>query len=729
MAFLGRSRKEDLRMLGLVPSDNLKIIELKDLITNSDRYDEDIVKDMLSVIVEERTATEKQKAAELEEKQKAVVVAQQREREFELEKMKIQLEMQKLSQAPVTSQQLEHPKLELNRIILRFNSKEDEMGLYLTIFEHQVKFLNIPEETWTAYLIGSLPPDIAQLIATEDEDDAQNYEKVKEMLLKRFRVTGDRFRQYFSQQKKNPDSTWQDFYFKLSSYFEDKRNTPANIKEHFLDIWANLNDPLELAEKLDAYDNLRPGMKSNTNQTFKKKEFRKPFLIKKSQPVGGSHANHSSGPSKTVPRSPSLKNEGRNPIQCYGCGTPGVVKSKCPKCTRANEMETAVNCMTLFNLYPTSMIVLKIFGEKIAVCTDTGASHTIAGEKMFKFLQEHDVTFTNKRISFMMADGIRQTIMALSTVVNLYIEGKVIPTEFLVLPDAKGNKTLLGLDFLNAAGIVLDVQGGKWHFSENPRKQYKFFEKTEDITLSAFELREDEGKNLSPEQARKINILLDRNEACFQPGGEPTPYIEHRIDTGDYLPIATSPYRMNPVKKEVLRKQIEELLRQNVIEECESPYAAPVVLVHKPNGKVCLCVDYRKLNSVMKVDAYPLPRMDDLLNEATPTTFIYRKYCKPGDKVWVTIHSISYNNRSRKFMPKREGPYLILTLRSPVTYEIANPDQTLGTYHVSALKDYQEPDTERNTGFVAPLRKRGRPKKKLSPGSEPRRERNQRGSL
>ncbi|GFW81336.1 retrovirus-related Pol polyprotein from transposon 17.6 [Trichonephila clavipes] len=79
---------------------------------------------------------------------------------------------------------------------------------------------------------------------------------------------------------------------------------------------------------------------------------------------------------------------------------------------------------------------------------------------------------------------------------------------------------------------------------------------------------------------------------------------------------------MNPVKKEVLREQIEELLRQNVIEECESPYAAPMVLVLKSNGKVRLCVDYRKLNLVTKVDAYPLPRMDDLLNEATPTSFM-----------------------------------------------------------------------------------------------------------
>ncbi|GFW29747.1 retrovirus-related Pol polyprotein from transposon 297 [Trichonephila clavipes] len=486
---------------------------------------------MLTVIVEERTTTEKQKAAELEEKQKAVVVAQQREREFELEKMKIQLEMQKLSQAPVTSQQLENPKLELNRIIPRFNSKEHEMGLYLTIFERQAKFLNIPEKTWTAYLIGSLPPDIAQLIAREDEDDAQNYEK-----------------------KKNPDSTWRDFYFELSSYFEGwikelkittfdqlnsliiadqiKRKTPANIKEHFLDIWVDLNDPLELAEKLDAYDNLRPGMKSKSNQTFKKKEeFRKPFSLKKNQPVGGSHEYHSSGNSRTVHRFPGYKTEGRNPIRCYGCGTPGVIKSKCPKCTRANEMETSVNCMTLFNLnsnlYPTSVIVLKIFGEKIAVCADTSASDTIAGEKMFKFLQEHDVTFTNKRISFMMADRIRQTIMALTTVVDLCIEGKVIPTEFLVLPEAKGNKTLLGLDFLNAADIVLDIQGRKWHFSGNPRKQYKFFKKTlEDITL---------------------NILLDRNEACFQPGGEHTPFIEHRLDTGDQPPIATYPYRIPTV--------------------------------------------------------------------------------------------------------------------------------------------------------------------------------------
>ncbi|GFV62080.1 hypothetical protein TNCV_4108831 [Trichonephila clavipes] len=58
-----------------------------------------------------------------------------------------------------------------------------------------------------------------------------------------------------------------------------------------------------------------------------------------------------------------------------------------------------------------------------------------------------------------------------------------------------------------------------------------------------------------------------------------------------------------------------------------------------------------------------------------------------------------------------------------------NFDRRRRKYYKPGDKDYQEPETERNTGFVAPLRKRRRPKKKLPPGSEPRRQRNQRESL
>ncbi|GFU38793.1 uncharacterized protein TNCV_4545181 [Trichonephila clavipes] len=126
--------------------------------------------------------------------------------------------MQKLSQAPVTSQQLENPKkLELKELFRDSIRKKDEMGLYLTIFEHR-EVLEHPRKTWTTYLIGSLPPDIAQLVAREDEDDAQNYKKIKEMLLKRFRVTGDRFRQYFTQQKKKPSFKHGETLFRIEFF-------------------------------------------------------------------------------------------------------------------------------------------------------------------------------------------------------------------------------------------------------------------------------------------------------------------------------------------------------------------------------------------------------------------------------------------------------------------------------------------------------------------------------
>ncbi|GFU72562.1 transposon Tf2-9 polyprotein [Trichonephila clavipes] len=104
--------------------------------------------------------------------------------------------------------------------------------------------------------------------------------------------------------------------------------------------------------------------------------------------------------------------------------------------------------------------------------------------------------------------------------------------------------------------------------------------------------------------------------------GEPTPFIEHRINTRNHLPVAVPPYRMNPSKKEILKQEIDRLLSEGIIEECESPYASPVVLIPKPNGTFRLCIDYRKLNEITVADTYPLPRMDDLLHQAKLTPFM-----------------------------------------------------------------------------------------------------------
>ncbi|GBN71540.1 hypothetical protein AVEN_126348-1 [Araneus ventricosus] len=120
--------------------------------------------------------------------------------------------------------------MDVRKIVPRFNPKEDEIGLYLTIFERQLKFLNIPESKWIPYLTSLLPTEIPQLITREDEGNSQDYRKVKEMLLKRYRLTADVSDSYFRNQDKRKHNLEGFFYFEIASYFEGWI-TELNIKD------------------------------------------------------------------------------------------------------------------------------------------------------------------------------------------------------------------------------------------------------------------------------------------------------------------------------------------------------------------------------------------------------------------------------------------------------------------------------------------------------------------
>lgn len=85
------------------------------------------------------------------------------------------------------------------------------------------------------------------------------------------------------------------------------------------------------------------------------------------------------------------------------------------------------------------------------------------------------------------------------------------------------------------------------------------------------------------------------------------------IQVTEGTPFTYRPYRMAKTEGEIVRKMIDELMRNKIIRESSSNYSSPILLVKKKNGEQRLCIDYRKLNSVMVKDNYPLPRIDDQL--------------------------------------------------------------------------------------------------------------------
>ncbi|GFX01166.1 uncharacterized protein TNCV_4581321 [Trichonephila clavipes] len=170
-------------------------------------------------------------------------------------------------------------------------------NLYLKLFERQAQRLNIDQENWVSHLLGLLPTEVSHIIAREPDDKANSYEHVKDLLLKRFKLTPEKFRQLFVTHQKAPERTWIDFYHELNTYFNGwidglkidtfnklsdliitdqlKRKTPFEFKEYYLDEWANMNSPVQLAEKLEEFEDFKRTLKQKSSSPFvKKQEFR-----------------------------------------------------------------------------------------------------------------------------------------------------------------------------------------------------------------------------------------------------------------------------------------------------------------------------------------------------------------------------------------------------------------------------------------------------------------------
>lgn len=127
-----------------------------------------------------------------------------------------------------------------------------------------------------------------------------------------------------------------------------------------------------------------------------------------------------------------------------------------------------------------------------------------------------------------------------------------------------------------------------------------------------------------PQVADDLKALIHDFDDLFQaPTGLP-PHckIEHTITLKEGNdPVKVRPYRYAHFQKEEIERQVEDMLKSGIVRTSSSPFSSPVLLVKKKDGTWRFCTDYRALNAATIKDRFPIPTVDDMLDELHGTAY------------------------------------------------------------------------------------------------------------
>ncbi|KAJ9564989.1 hypothetical protein OSB04_000955 [Centaurea solstitialis] len=290
-----------------------------------------------------------------------------------------------------------------------------------------------------------------------------------------------------------------------------------------------------------------------------------------------------------------------------------------------------------------------IKGVPVEVLVDSGASHS--------FVSPHIVTTLalpvecRRKLGVRLGDGHRVLTQGECKEVKLRMDGFETSVDMFVLE--MGNLDLiLGVAWLRQQGkVTFDWEEGIISFLHNGErivlrdgKHNRSKVQSEKIitpVASLFSIlftKEDrdvamEVQRLSIQQQTELETVLEQYKVVFQEiaGLPPQRDTVHSIElrgAGD--PISVRPYRYPHHHKNEIERQVREMLQQGIIRHSSSAFSSPVILVKKKDGTWRMCVDYRELNKATVPDRYPIPVVEELLDELHGAKFFSKIDLKSG---------------------------------------------------------------------------------------------------
>lgn len=283
----------------------------------------------------------------------------------------------------------------------------------------------------------------------------------------------------------------------------------------------------------------------------------------------------------------------------------------------AEELGISLHALTGISVDNTMQLQVTIAGERLIALVDSGSTHTSVCDSVAQRLQLAISPRPGLSVKVANGDQVPSAGVCLNTSVQIAEETFTMNCYTLLIA---GFDVVLGVQWLRTLGPILwDFESLSMAFCRNgqtvrltgigaPTKICTAIGSTRDL----------------------MDALLDSFQDLFaEPRGLP-PHRRYDHLLPGAAPVAVRPYRYPQLLKDEIERQCDEMLALGIIRESTSPFSSPVLLVRKADKTWRFCVDYRELNLMTVRDKFPIPLVDELIDQLKGARFFTKLDLRSG---------------------------------------------------------------------------------------------------
>lgn len=317
---------------------------------------------------------------------------------------------------------------------------------------------------------------------------------------------------------------------------------------------------------------------------------------------------------------------------CYGCGSMDHLRRNCPQMQPSTNGPSASNSeersVALFvnNVNPSAYtipIYLEAYNYKrcLNCIIDSGSPISL-----IKKSEVDGLVLNSEDTSSCSFEGINKSKLEIlgSIVFKVVVVDVTIDLHMFVVHDnAIPYKCLLGRNFMCNPSLKIHFVGDNISI-ETINHESNVFQNVSNEILNVHYVDTQElpelqiNSKIAPiEQLQVHDLFVKYYVEPVRPSVPDTEFHMKIVVDKNHMPFYFKPRRLSFKEKEAVKQILEDLLQDGIIQKSNSEYSSPIVLVHKKNrvGEYRMCIDFRQLNQITVRDNYPLPLIEDQLDQ------------------------------------------------------------------------------------------------------------------